>query len=68
MADWLIRQLPAVVQNEALRARCRQYALQHFSWERIVDRLEALLYDAVGLTLVTGQGSDGGAGDKGRAA
>jgi glycosyltransferase involved in cell wall biosynthesis len=68
MAEWLIRQLPAVVSNEALRLRCRQYAVQHFSWDRIVDRVEALLYDAVGLTLATGHGKEGGAGDKGRAA
>jgi glycosyltransferase involved in cell wall biosynthesis len=33
---------------EALRRRCREYATIHFSWNRIVERLEQELVDIIG--------------------
>jgi asparagine synthase (glutamine-hydrolysing) len=47
IADRIIRRLPDLHHDGALRRRCREYALEQYSWDVILPTLEALLVDAV---------------------
>jgi asparagine synthase (glutamine-hydrolysing) len=47
IADRIIRRLPDLHHDGALRRRCRQCALEQFSWDAIIPTLEAHLLDAV---------------------
>jgi glycosyltransferase involved in cell wall biosynthesis len=46
LAEWLIRRLPRVLGDEALRARCREHVVERYSWDRVMLRIELLFYEA----------------------
>jgi glycosyltransferase involved in cell wall biosynthesis len=46
IADGIIRRLPEVHHDDALRRRCRRHTEQHYSWEAVLPMLEALLHQA----------------------
>jgi asparagine synthase (glutamine-hydrolysing) len=39
----ILEQLPEIEGNEPLRARCRRYALENYSWDVVIPRVEALM-------------------------
>ncbi|HOJ21545.1 MAG TPA: glycosyltransferase family 4 protein [Armatimonadota bacterium] len=49
IAAGLLERIPEVAGNQALRARCRQFVEERYSWEAVIPRLEALFYATAGL-------------------
>jgi glycosyltransferase involved in cell wall biosynthesis len=47
IADAVIRHLPDLHHDEALRRRCRQLALEHHDWEVLIPQLESCLRSSV---------------------
>lgn len=47
MAARLLERLPEIVGNEELRARCRRYAVENFSWEVLIPCVETLMQQMV---------------------
>jgi glycosyltransferase involved in cell wall biosynthesis len=47
IADGIIRHLPDLHHDEALRRRCRQFALEHYDWQVLIPQLEACLQESV---------------------
>ncbi|MDH7571582.1 MAG: glycosyltransferase family 4 protein, partial [Armatimonadota bacterium] len=42
LADGILRHLRRVCGDEALRTRCRRYVEEHYSWDVVIDRVEAI--------------------------
>ena len=43
IAARILTRLPEIEGNDELRARCRRYALDHYSWDVIVSEVEAVM-------------------------
>jgi glycosyltransferase involved in cell wall biosynthesis len=48
MATGILERLPEIEGNDALRDRSRRYALDNYSWEVLVPRVEALMREMIG--------------------
>jgi glycosyltransferase involved in cell wall biosynthesis len=46
LAEGILQHLPRIRGNQELRARCRAYVEENYSWDVIIPRIEALFYAA----------------------
>jgi asparagine synthase (glutamine-hydrolysing) len=48
MAAGILQHLPEIEGDTSLRARCRQFAVENYSWDALIPRIEALMREMVG--------------------
>jgi glycosyltransferase involved in cell wall biosynthesis len=47
IAEGILDRLPEILGDMGLRRRCRDFAVRHYDWDVVIDRLEALLREVV---------------------
>ena len=53
MAARILERLPEIESNAALRDRCRRYALETYSWDVLIPRIEALMAEMAAHRLIS---------------